>query len=232
VLVEPRLRHAFALGNIICCLDSMLGPEQLARQPIARQQVVTADRLILTKTEMVSNTRLTALQAQTGALNPAAHLIESTLATPAPAALLMEGSFSEEGRADEIRRWASLAGQKAGFSLTGQRPVEDDAAATIEAIVLAVHAPLPWERFVLWLTMLLHAHGAQILRTKAILQIEGAATPVALHAVQHIVHPPLHLPAMPPGLEGSQIVMIAQGIGSERLRASFRAFVQSCANNV
>lgn len=225
VLVEPRLRHAFALGNIICCLDSLLGVEQLERQPIARQQVVTADRLILTKTDLVPDEGLSALRTQTVALNPAALMTESTLAAPAPATLLMEGSFSEEGRVDEVRRWAALAARKGGFSLAGQRIAEETSTNDIAATVLEIDEPLPWERFVLWLTMLLHAHGAQILRTKAILQVDGAITPVALHAVQHIVHPPLHLRAAPPGLTGSQIVMITQNLPREALRTSFQAFV-------
>lgn len=226
VLVEPRLRHAFALGNIICCLDSILGAEQLARQPIARQQAVTADRLILTKADMVSQSDMDTLRTHADALNPAALVTVSTLQAPAGASILMEGSFAEAGRADEARRWASLASRERRFSLTGSASAGQTVTDVVEATVLTLEYPIPWERFVLWLTMLLHAHGKKILRTKAILQIEGATTPVALHAVQHIVHPPLHLPLMPPGLNGSQIVMIAQGLAPAMIHASFDAFVR------
>jgi hypothetical protein len=42
-------------------------------------------------------------------------------------------------------------------------------------------------------SMLLHRHGNQLLRVKGILNVADAATPVAVHAVQHLVHPPRHL---------------------------------------
>ena len=49
----------------------------------------------------------------------------------------------------------------------------------------------------MWLTMLLNRHGDAVLRVKGILNVAGAATPVAVHGVQHLVHPPVHMAAWP-----------------------------------
>lgn len=224
VLLEPRLRQAFALGNIICCVDALLGAEQLERQAVAVRQVAAADRIILTKTDHAAAPDGGPLRSRLQAMNPSARHYESGTAGLRASEILHEGGFDPENRAAEVRRWASqIPAKPFAFGQAPASPVSELAAA----VVLRAERALPWDRFVLWLTMLLHAHGAQILRTKAILTIEGAATPVALHAVQHIVHPPLHLPEWPKDETGSQIVMIVQGLDPEALRASFAAFLGS-----
>jgi hypothetical protein len=45
--------------------------------------------------------------------------------------------------------------------------------------------------------MLLNRHGDALLRVKGILNVADAATPVAVHAVQHLVHAPRHLDRWP-----------------------------------
>ena len=60
--------------------------------------------------------------------------------------------------------------------------------------------------------MLLHRHGDELLRVKGILNVADAATPVAVHAVQQLVHPPRHLGAWPDRVRRSRLVFIARGL--------------------
>ena len=72
--------------------------------------------------------------------------------------------------------------------------------------------------------MLLHRHGDALLRIKGILNIADAATPVAVHAVQHLVHTPRHLEAWQDGDRRSRLVFIVSGLGPEVIERSFWAF--------
>jgi G3E family GTPase len=72
--------------------------------------------------------------------------------------------------------------------------------------------------------MLLHRHGNELLRVKGILNVADAETPVAVHAVQHLVHPPRHLGAWPDGDRRSRLVFIARGLDPALIERSFRAF--------
>jgi G3E family GTPase len=74
------------------------------------------------------------------------------------------------------------------------------------------------------MTMLVHRHGNELLRVKGILNIAGSETPVAIHAVQHLVHPPRHLGAWPDAERRSRIVFISRGLSPSAIQRSFRAF--------
>src|SRR5215218_9612211 len=90
--------------------------------------------------------------------------------------------------------------------------------------VIIIDTAVDWTRFGIWLTMLLHRHGSALLRVKGILNVADAATPVAVHAVQHLVHPPRHLGAWPDRDRSSRLVFIARGLDPALIERSFRAF--------
>ena len=65
----------------------------------------------------------------------------------------------------------------------------------IQTFSLIVDQPIDWTAFGIWLTMLLHRHGEHVLRVKGILNVEGQSSPVIIHGVQHVFHPPDCLPS-------------------------------------
>lgn len=123
-----------------------------------------------------------------------------------------------------------------GAAAAPHRHTEDVASFCIET-----HEPIDWTVFGVWLGMLLHRHGEDILRVKGIVDVPELDGPVLLDAVQHTVHPPTHLPAWPrtwtredggaPGApgRGSRIVFIVRGLDRERIERSLSAFRDSLA---
>jgi G3E family GTPase len=88
---------------------------------------------------------------------------------------------------------------------------------------LAFDSPLDWTGFGVWLSMLLQAHGPNVLRIKGLLNI-GDAGPVVMNVAQHVVHPPEHLPAWPSGDHRSNLVFITRVIDPERIAYSLETF--------
>jgi G3E family GTPase len=116
----------------------------------------------------------------------------------------------------------------AGRYLGTQRPLRDTGSrhdAGLRSFGITLDAPLDWTRFGLWLSMLVHRHGSALLRIKCILDVQGSDTPVALHGVQHLVHPPRHLAAWPDATRQSRLVFITQGLDGAMLERSLRAFL-------
>jgi G3E family GTPase len=72
--------------------------------------------------------------------------------------------------------------------------------------------------------MLLHAHGARVLRVKGILNVAGLPTPVVIHGVQHVIHPPAHLEAWPDADRRSRIVFIVRDLEQSVIERSLAAF--------
>ena len=78
--------------------------------------------------------------------------------------------------------------------------------------------------FGVWLTMLLHRHGNEVLRVKGILNVAEVETPVAVHGVQHLVHAPRHMTAWPDANRRSRLVFIVKGLAPGAIERSLRAF--------
>ena len=93
----------------------------------------------------------------------------------------------------------------------------------IRSLALSIDEPIDWARFGVWLTMLLNRHGEALLRVKGILNVADAEAPVAVHAVQHLVHAPRHLEAWPDADRRSRLVFIARGLDPAVIERSFRA---------
>ena len=208
---DPVLRHHFCLGNVITTVDAVNGARQLDAQPESVKQVAVADRLVLTKTDLATVEAADRLIERLRHINPGAPLWRG-----ADDDLDADALLSSDG--DNVERWQPA--DRHGHAPNDRHRHADD----IRTLALSFDEPVDWTRFGIWLTMLLHRHGGQLLRVKGILNVADAETPVAVHAVQHLVHPPRHLGAWPDGDRRSRLVFIARGIDPALIERSFRAF--------
>jgi G3E family GTPase len=208
---DPVLRHHFCLGNVITTVDAVNGARQLDAQPESIKQVAVADRLVLTKTDLAPSEATDRLTLRLRHVNPSAPLWRGAEDDLDAAALL-----SADG--DGVERWQPADSH--GHAPDGHHRHADD----IRTLALSFDEPIDWTRFGIWLTMLLHRHGDALLRVKGILNVADAATPVAVHGVQHLVHPPRHLGAWPDGDRRSRLLFIARGLDPAVIERSFRAF--------
>ena len=103
-------------------------------------------------------------------------------------------------------------------------PEDPSHTGQICSFMLEAETSTNWTAFGIWLTMLLNRHGNRILRVKGILDIEGEDRPVAIHGVQYLVHPPVHMQSWPPGARRTAIVFIVDGIDPLLIARSFYAF--------
>ncbi|OFW98311.1 MAG: cobalamin biosynthesis protein CobW [Alphaproteobacteria bacterium RIFCSPHIGHO2_12_FULL_66_14] len=220
VQTDPVLKHHFRLGNVIATVDAVNGAGQLARQPECIKQVAVADRLVLTKTDLAAAETTEALVARLRRLNPSAPLWRAAEDRLDAQALLAHDLFALGGKSAIARRW--FADEVAGQSHVHDRNRHGDG---IHAFALVFDGPVDWTLFGLWLTMLLHRHGTAMLRVKGILNVEGSPTPVAVHGVQHLVHPPVHMAAWPDGDRRSRLVFVVDGLDRAAIERSLTVFL-------
>jgi G3E family GTPase len=207
---DPVLRHHFRLGNVITTVDAVNGARQLDAQPESIKQVAVADRLVLSKTDLATVESADRLTQRLRHINPGAPLRRGAEDDLDADALL-------SGDGDGVEHW-----QRADRH--DQTPDDHHRHADgIRTLALSFDEPVDWTRFGIWLTMPLHRHGDELLRVKGILNV-AAATPVAVHAVQHLVHPPRHLSTWSDRDRRSRLVFIARGLDPAVIERSFRAF--------
>ena len=226
VMAEPVLRHHFRLGNVVTTVDAVNGLTHLERQPESAKQAAVADRLVITKTDIADESTIAELRRRLGRLNPAAPQLETAPEVALePDRLLTRDLYDLDGRAEEVRRWLALETERAVASPPHrQHPDLNRHDARIHAFCLRFEQPLDWTAFGIWLTMLLHSHGGDVLRVKGLLNVAEMSGPVVVHGVQHLVHPPDHLPQWPDDDRGSRIVFIVRGLSREMIERSLVAF--------
>jgi G3E family GTPase len=262
LLADPVIRSHYALNATVTVVDALNAAQQRARHPEWLAQVSAADRLLISKSDLVDATDIAALARTLAALNPAAEVVVRASAaervdilfTPASSTDLMRrlGSGQRElgrgatfasvdsarsaeratgcnGAHDEgrYRAWssgpASLAHRRAMPSLAVLDRMEPQ---DIVSFCMQIDEPIDWQVFTIWFTMLLNRHGDKILRVKGLLSIAGCAQPAVLHAVQHLVHPVLHLDAWPDAQRRSKLVFITEGLARDSVEASYARFRQ------
>jgi G3E family GTPase len=222
VMSERVICHHFRLGNVVTTVDAVNSASQRARQPEWLKQAAVADRLIVTKTDLAEPAALDTLQAELRAINPIAPLFLSANAPPAARELLGQDIFDPAGKSAEVRRW--LAAEQAAGPAHAHRHDVSRHDGGIVSFAVSFAEPIDWGAFGIWLGMLVAAHGEAVLRVKGIIRVAGAETPVAVHAVQHLVHAPVHLDRWSDDDGLSHLIFIVRDLDPALVRRSLAAF--------
>jgi G3E family GTPase len=226
LLNNPLVSHFLRLDTVVTTVDAANAIHQLDHQYEAVKQVALADRLLITKCDLVSNTA--ALERRLRGLNPAARIESVMHGEIDPEGLFGAALIDPEKKTVEIARWLN----EQAFSAS-REPAHHDHAhhshahhghdAGITSFVLAFDEPLDWMAVSNWLAWLRSARGEDLLRVKGILNLRGEATPVVIHGVHHVFHPPVALREWPDADRRSRIVFITRGITREEVLAQWQA---------
>ena len=221
LMTDPVVDEAFELQSIVTVVDAVNGERNLSAHDESVKQVAVADRLIVTKTDITDGEGVSALISHLRRINPAAAIEIGQAPSFDPGSL-----FSGKDRllADDPFRLASWINENAYAGAKDGHHHHHDDAEDIVATCVVIDGTLDWTAFTIWLTMLLHSRGSDVLRIKGLLNIQGQPGPVVFQGVQHVVSPPLHMLAWPDEDRRSRLVFIMRGINSEILKQSLATF--------
>jgi G3E family GTPase len=195
LLADPVCKHHFELERVVTTVDAQHG----LRGDESLKQAAVADRLVVTKIDLADPAEV---ERELRRLNPGAEILEAALGDVTPHELF-------DGAEPDPREL-----------VYDEAPTHDH---DVRALCLALDDQVDWIAFGIWLTMLLQARGADVLRVKGLLDI-GADGPLLINGVQHVVHPPEHLPSWPDDDRRSRIVFIGRGFTRDELERSLSAF--------
>jgi G3E family GTPase len=233
LLNNPLVSHFVRLDAIVTTVDAANGARQIDKHTEAVKQAALADRLLLTKTDLVSAETIADLRLRLAALNPGATQHVVTNGEVAPEALFGAALFDPSRKTADVQRWINEeAYESQGNDQGHDHNVHDHGVHEhgahhhdINAFCLTSDQPLPWDALATWLGRLRHGAGDDLLRVKGILNVAGENAPVAIHGVHHVFHPPVLLDAWPDADHRSRIVFIARGIERDEVEASFLEYV-------
>jgi G3E family GTPase len=221
LLNNPLVSHFLRLDTVVTTVDAVNALHQLDRQYEAVKQVALADRLLVTKRDLVSDIAI--LKSRLARINPAAPIESVTHGAIDPAGLFGAGLVDPEKKAVDVARWLN----EQAFACEEVHELRDDAHhghdQSITSFVLAFDEPLDWIAVSHWLAYLRSARGEDLLRVKGILNLRGEPAPVVIHGVHHVFHPPVALREWPDADRRSRIVFITRGIARQEVLALWQA---------
>ncbi len=236
IMAHPYLLLRFRLDGVVAVIDAVNAMVTLDAHPESVKQAAVADRLVLTKTDLLANgvqrTVLDELSARLAALNPAAPQLDAARGEATPDRLLACGLYDPATKIPDVKRWLAedaYAGRDRHEAHAHRHDVNrhnDD----IRAFILATEAALPASAFEMFLELLRSVHGPDLLRLKGIVKIcEEPETPLVIHGVQHLLHPAARLAHWPDSDRRTRLVFIVRAAAARKIEELFAAFLSAAA---
>ena len=211
--VDEDITQNFMLDAIVTLVDAKHAPRQLDEHHEAQEQVGFADRILLTKTDLVDTAQVQALRQRLTHMNPRAKIAESRKGVAALDDLL------------DIR----------GFNLNAILEIEPDFLSDVEhehddditSFVFRETRPMDLEKIEDFLSAIVQVHGAQLLRYKGILNIAGLEQRVVFQGVHMLMGSDLGAPWKGGEVRESKMVFIGKDMPRDELEKGFSQSVVS-----
>ncbi len=202
---DRALGGEFHIDVVLTVVDAVNGEAALANAAEARKQVILADRLIISKTDLATAATLEALTRHLQQLNPRAAI-----------------DIAVAGVLEPNRIIEPATRERSGFI------AEAEHSDGIASFVLEWEDPIQWPAFSRAMETLIALRGPDLLRVKGLLNVTGCRGPVVVQYVQHLSHPPVELEAWPDENRSTRVVFITRNMRERQVRDLFAA-VQALA---
>ncbi len=233
VMAHPYLVMRYRLDGVVTLVDALTGLATLDAHPEAVRQAAFADRIALSKTDLLDTPERRAandrLLARLVAINPAAPILDVAHGEARPERLLDCGLYDPKRKIPDVGRWlaeeahAAAHAARHGDHAHAHDPNRHD--DRIRSFAIATDAAIPAAAFDMFLDLLRSIHGPKLLRLKGIVKLaERPEAPIVVHGVQHVFHPVAELPAWPDGDTRTRLVLVTCDADPAAIRGLFDAF--------
>jgi G3E family GTPase len=213
LITDTLLLEQYRLDCVATLVDAVNAPGQLDQFSEPVKQVALADRLIVTKTDLVAEKELSALITRLNEINPRAPVRLALNGEVELPFLIDVGLRRASARLEEVERWLGTETDEHG----GDHRHDEH----VESFVLRFEQPMPWAAFTQCIEVLTALRGPDLLRVKGLVNVEDKSGPMVIQGVQHLFHPPLELTAWPSADHGTRLVFITRGVSRESVLQLF-----------
>ena len=247
IMLHPYLVMRYRLDSVVTLVDAVNGLSTLDEHEEAKKQAAVADRIVLTKTDLLnseeSQRNLSDLKSRLLALNPGAKVLDTQAGEATPETLFNAGLYNPETKIPDVANWLNAEAYEPNHHDHSHGHHHHDGdhhhghhhhdhahdinrhSDAIRAFTLSTDRPVSASALEMFLDLLRSAHGPKLLRVKGIVQLaEDPDRPVVIHGVQHVFHPPATLDAWPDEDRRTRMVFITKDLPEGFVRKMFEAF--------
>ncbi|HET9404961.1 MAG TPA: GTP-binding protein [Burkholderiales bacterium] len=216
LITDSLLLEQYRLDCVVTLVDAVNAPGQLVQFTEPVKQVALADRLVVTKSDLVGEKQLKELTRRLGEINPNAPVKVALNGEIELSFLVDVGLRRANARLEEVERWLGAEKQDEH----GHHHRHDEA---VQTFVLRFDKPMSWTAFTQCMDVLTALRGPDLLRVKGLVNVEGKNGPMVVQGVQHLFHPPLELAAWPGPDRSTRLVFITRDIPRQTVADLFAA---------
>ncbi|MGY5797603.1 CobW family GTP-binding protein [Rheinheimera faecalis] len=230
LISNENIFQQYKLQGTVTTVDAVNARHTIEKYREAKRQIAVADLILLTKQDLVSNETLTQVQQQIRQFNPTAPIQQADQGMTAFDALLELDHIEPVQSATPLASWLnfgavqfeSLDPNRSSALLRSTDAELNPHQQSINAYCYQIDKPVTLRAIELWLDALLPQLGHQLLRLKAILNIEGFPGPMVIHGVQQLLHPTAVLTHWPNKDRQSKLVFITDDLTAKQLEVSLK----------
>ena len=216
LITDSLLLEQYRLDCVVTLVDAVNAPGQLVQFTEPVKQVALADRLVITKSDLIGEKQLKELIGRLHELNPNAPVKVALNGEIELSFLVDVGLRRSDARLEEVERWLGAEKQDEH----GHTHRHDEA---VQTFVLRFEKPMSWTAFTQCLDVLTALRGPDLLRVKGLVNVEGKTGPMVVQGVQHLFHPPLELARWPGPDRSTRLVFITRDIPRQTVADLFSA---------
>jgi G3E family GTPase len=225
-MADASTAEQVALAQVVTTVDAVNAEHTLRHHKESMKQIAVADRLILTKTDLLGSAP-EALVSRLRAINPVAPVLVSKRGLIDPAQVLDGSAWDLATKTLDVQRWLGEPPRDHAHSHAHDA---DRHSSSIGCYAIVRSEPVPAVALTLFLEAIADHCGADLLRLKGIVNVaESPERPAVVHGVQHVFHPPAWLPRWPSQDRSTRLVFITREVpreGVDRLLAAIEAEVR------
>ncbi|WP_338029172.1 GTP-binding protein [Francisella halioticida] len=231
-----ELHRYYKLDDIVTLVDAVNGNDTLDNHPEATKQAAMAERIILSKTDIVdSNTQQTLIN-RLKAINPSTPILFNTSDEAIVSSLSGLDTYNPNSKSEDVIKWLNMEHFEDEHQHLHHNHSDEDHdhdhhhdinrhSDEIQAFVMTSDKPINYMAFNLFLELLTSMVGLKLLRVKGIINIVGEDRPVVVHGVQHLFHPIRWLDNWPDDDHRTRLVFITHNIPQEVIQKLFNSLL-------
>ena len=215
-----ELIRIYSLDGVITVVDSINGEKTLDLHEESLKQLALAEKIILSKTDIVDKDEIKSLVYRIKEINPVSQIIFSKFGNIPLEEIFGLGAYDPYKKSADVKNW--LAAEKYKDKKHHHYHDVNRHNENIRAFSMMSENPVNMIAFSFFSDMITAALGAILLRMKGIVNIEGEERPAVIHGVQHIFHPVQWLEKWPDNDRRTKLVFITQNIKKKQIEDFFR----------
>ncbi|MBR0829957.1 GTP-binding protein [Bradyrhizobium manausense] len=226
LMTAPNVVARYRIDGVVVTVDAVNALRSLDNHAEAIKQIAVADRILLTKADLAEGNTVAAVEQRIRSINPTVSVMRVNHGSVEPGAVLEAGLFVPQARSEQVASWfARAAAATATQSRTSHHHNHHAHGSGVSSFSLVVNEPIRWAAFSRWLDYVAALKGDDLLRFKALVNVaDRPQGPVVVHAVQHVLHPPIALDAWPLDDRSSRLIFITRDISREAIEHTLARF--------